>query len=207
MFDGEKSLDLLAALLVYLSWYHFFYLPKKQQASQIMHLAASMSQDLGLHLRPKEAIAVRYGLNLEHYARQDEDSEAEHDAFFSREARRLYLGLFYKIASLSWLGRPSPMPYTDYMQECAQSLADDPEYPTDEAIAPILELQCLADKHHKSLFIARLGSLPRETVQLLQQQLDETHAQFDIFRASLPTAVQHSSQSLLTPILLICYHK
>ncbi len=94
LLNGEKSLDLLAALLVYLAWYHFYCVPKMEASTQLIHLAISMCLDLGLHLKPEEAVAIKIGMNLQHY-RNGEEWEENHDEFFSSEARRLLLGCYY----------------------------------------------------------------------------------------------------------------
>ena len=94
LLDGEKSLDLLAALLVYLAWYHFYCVPKLQAFTQLIQMAVGLCRDLGLHLGPEEAMAVKVGMNLQHYRKVDEP-ESEHDDFFSPEARRLLLGCYY----------------------------------------------------------------------------------------------------------------
>lgn len=95
MLEGAKGLDLLAALLVYIAWYHFFYIPKVKQSSQWLHLATSMCFDLGLHLRPAQAVSRKVGLQLNHYRKVNLEDGEQHDDFFSREARRLYLGCYF----------------------------------------------------------------------------------------------------------------
>lgn len=94
LLNGEKSLDLLAALLVYLAWYHFYCIPRMEASTQLIHLAISMCLDLGLHLKPEEAVAIKISMNLQHY-RKVAEREGEHDEFFSSEARRLLLGCYY----------------------------------------------------------------------------------------------------------------
>ena len=94
LLNGEKNIDLLAALLVYLAWYHFYCIPKMETSTQLIHLAISMCLDLGLHLKPEEAVAIKIGINLQHY-RKVAEREGEHDKFFSSEARRLLLGCYY----------------------------------------------------------------------------------------------------------------
>ena len=94
MLNGEKSLDLLAALLVYLAWYQFYCVPRIEASTQLIHLAISLCLDLGLHLKPEEAVSIKIGLSLQHY-RKGEEREEKHDEYFSSEARRLLLGCYY----------------------------------------------------------------------------------------------------------------
>ncbi|OQE35467.1 hypothetical protein PENCOP_c013G07768 [Penicillium coprophilum] len=94
MVHNERSLDLLNGILVYLAWYQFYYIPTKEQFNQLLHVAIGMVGDMGLNLRPAEAIGAKIGLRLSHYRKVSTPS-ADHDEFFSREARRAYLGCFY----------------------------------------------------------------------------------------------------------------
>jgi hypothetical protein len=114
MIDNERSLDLLNGILVYLAWwvyvshstllprqliishcrYQFYYIPKKEQLNQLLHIAIGMVVDMGLNLRPAEAMSRKVGLRLTHY-RKFSTPSANHDEFFCREARRAYLGCFY----------------------------------------------------------------------------------------------------------------
>lgn len=48
----HKSMEILQGLLVYSAWYHFFYRPEAQQIGNLLQLAVSMTQDLGLTKRP-----------------------------------------------------------------------------------------------------------------------------------------------------------
>ena len=94
MLHGEKSLDLLGALLVYLAWYQFYCIPGKEASTQLIQIAIGMCHDLGLHLKPEEATTVRVGLELQHY-RKVEERDGEDDEFFSSDARLLLLGCYY----------------------------------------------------------------------------------------------------------------
>jgi len=94
MVDNEKTLDLLAALLVYLGWYHFYYVPKMDMMSQLLSLAVSICEDLGLEMSPEEVIRHKSLLRLEHHRIGLHEGE-QNDLFFSREARRLFLGTQY----------------------------------------------------------------------------------------------------------------
>lgn len=74
--------------------YQFYYIPKKEQFNQLLHIAIGMVDDMGLNLRPAEAMSRKVGLRLTHYRKVSTPS-ANHDEFFTREARRAYLGCFY----------------------------------------------------------------------------------------------------------------
>lgn len=51
---SDKSLEILQGLLVYATWYHYFYKPQNQHISIIIQLCVAMIQDLGLSKNPKD---------------------------------------------------------------------------------------------------------------------------------------------------------
>jgi hypothetical protein len=83
MLRGEKGLGLLAALLVYLGWTHFFHVPKKDSFQQFLGLAITICDELGLNLRPAEAASRQMKLRVH---RNDCSLET---------AQRLYLGIYF----------------------------------------------------------------------------------------------------------------
>ena len=74
--------------------YQFHYVPSNDQFNQLLHIAIGMTDDMGLNLRPADAMKKKATLRLAHY-RKAGVLTADHDEFFSREARRAYLGCFY----------------------------------------------------------------------------------------------------------------
>jgi len=150
--EGEKSIDILQAFVVYLAWYHYFYIPMKQQFNQLLQIAISMCIDMGLDHPPSEAAARKIGLQLDHHYTI---GGAKCDRFFSKAARRAYLGCHYLSATSSWIWRkPNNLHRTEYLMECAESLSKDPEYETDILILPLIQSQTLGDEYHEA-FLSR----------------------------------------------------
>ncbi len=87
-----------------MSRYHFYYIPKREQSYQLLQMTIGMCVDLGLNLRPAEAVGRKLGLRLSHYHKADQ-TLADHDAFYCREARRAYLGCYYISTTLEWVTR------------------------------------------------------------------------------------------------------
>ncbi|KIW90554.1 uncharacterized protein Z519_09201 [Cladophialophora bantiana CBS 173.52] len=149
MIDGERSIDLLMALIVYLGWYHFFYIPIKQQFYQTLQIAISICVDLKLDRPPETATlsALERGQSLEDQLLLDATS----DQFYSRSARRAYVGCYCLATITSWIWcKPSNFHCTDYLLRCARSLSDEPEYVTDTMIAPLLETHVLGNDQHRA---------------------------------------------------------
>ncbi|KAJ5770987.1 uncharacterized protein N7511_003038 [Penicillium nucicola] len=148
MVENERSIDLLNGILVYLAWYQFYYIPKKEQFNQLLHTAIGMVGDMGLNLRPAEAVRKRFGLRLTHYHKSHVHF-GTHDDFFSPEARRAYLGCFYLSSVTGWATmKPNNLQFDNYMMECASSLGQELEHPTDALLLPLVRLQNMADLYH-----------------------------------------------------------
>lgn len=154
MIEGEKSIELLQTFLVYLAWEHFFYVPKKRHFDQMLQVAISMCVDMGLDHGPSKASARKIGFKLDHHYSA---GGARDDLFFSKPARRAYIGCYYLSATSAWVWRkPTNIHCTDYMMECAQSLSKDPEYETDALILPLLQIHRLGDGFHDKFLSSNL---------------------------------------------------
>ena len=172
--DGHRTLELLQALLVYLGWYQFFSTPKRDQSYMLIQTAISVCIDLGLDLSPAEAMHRSVGLRLDHYRKYEERGrEVRHDEFFSRRARRAYLGCHYLSAQMSSVfGKPTRIHPTKYMYNCARSLADEPEYGTDVLILPLTKLQRLSDDYHKYLLPAQTDPQDESSLVVIRTHLE-----------------------------------
>ena len=56
MIHQKRDLDILAAILMYLGWSQFYYVPKRESTSQFMWLAVTICEELGLGLTQEEAV-------------------------------------------------------------------------------------------------------------------------------------------------------
>lgn len=177
MIEGEKSIDMLQAILIYLTWEHFFHVPKKRLFNQLLHIAISMCIDMGLDLGPCEASARKAGLQLDHHSSAGGTPD---DIFFSRAARRAYIGCYYLSSASAWVWRkPNNIHYTEYMMECAQSLSKDPEYETDALILPLLQTQLLGDEFHDLLLPTNIDYSSSSSSEQVQTHVRTFRAKID----------------------------
>ncbi|KAK5120950.1 hypothetical protein LTR85_005734 [Meristemomyces frigidus] len=118
--QGERTIDLLVGLLIYLAWHHNYM--SKQQIYQELYLLAGMAADLGLYRQRPQA------------DRSDVREAVERD--------RAYLGCYYLCCSLSVMGfnKPSPLRWTDNLRRCAESVAYSGAQPSDRLLLGITEL-------------------------------------------------------------------
>ena len=182
MIEGEKSIDLLQALILCLAWEHFFYIPKKLQSTQMLQVAISMCVEMGLDERPCEAASRMAGTHLDHHYSTGGEPD---DPFFSKAARRVYIGCYFLSVNAAWIWRkPSYMQFTDYdyLAQCAQSLSEDPEYDTDTHILPLLEIQRVAIEYHELFLLTNPDYWMPNSSELFQSRLE-------VFQAKIKQAV------------------
>jgi hypothetical protein len=101
--DGEKSLDILQALLVYCAWYHSYAAQGVRPAYRFASLAVTMALDLGLDRRPNSATQHDMIMNSTSSSAEPHDSSTP--KCWSHEARRAFLGA-YSLSTLSALLSP-----------------------------------------------------------------------------------------------------
>ena len=216
MLEAEKTIDLLQSILVCLAWGHFFHVPKRDQSYQLLQMAIGLCVDLGLNLIPSFAMQKKLGLHLDHY---QPHGDVDEDRFWSREARRAFLGCYHVSTMNSWIwAKPNTLEYSDYILQCAKSISEEPEYPTDELILPLIQIQQIGDEYHKVLRVARnenhgQGVLDRigvhvrsfkKRMQDLKDNLRPTAAHSKAVHLAMQFAAVHTlEQDLLSPFTSI----
>ncbi|KAL1966514.1 hypothetical protein VTN77DRAFT_4436 [Rasamsonia byssochlamydoides] len=138
LFEGEKSLDLLQGLLVYIAWYlNLFY--TGLQMTNLLQLAIALVADLGLN-RPLPTPGRRTAADVLRTALHG--SKGARTVRGTLEERRTFLGCFYLSSMLSaHLKGLEPLPYTPYVEECCQVLVDAKEYPGDVYLVQLVRVQ------------------------------------------------------------------
>lgn len=118
--QGQRSVDLLVGLLIFLAWHHNYM--SNQQIYQEMYLLAGMAADLGLY-------------------RQAQQTDVS-DIAMAIERDRAYLGCYYLCCALSITGfnKPSPLRWTDNLRRCAEKVAYSSSQPSDRFLVGITEL-------------------------------------------------------------------
>ncbi|KAI1059815.1 hypothetical protein LB506_008991 [Fusarium annulatum] len=128
--EGDRGMDLLRGLMVYLNWIHLHTTPKTQQAYRLASIAASMAVEFGITQRPGKN--KHQQLNFETFDERPKGLSAVDAEFWDPVARRAYLGCYQMTTWYSIMTRKSsPLIYDDYLYTCAQSLATAKESPSD----------------------------------------------------------------------------
>ncbi|KAK1810063.1 hypothetical protein LTR12_015578 [Friedmanniomyces endolithicus] len=152
---GERSIDLLQGLMIFLAWHHNYM--AKQQINQMLYLLAGMAADLGLHRQPYRTDA----LNIAAALKQD----------------RAFLGCYYLCCGLSVMGfdKPSPLRWTDNLRRCADHLAISGSHPQDNTLVGIIELIRAIDDLQGTLRSAAETKRPSHPAYIDLQTKATTH--------------------------------
>ncbi|EXJ62419.1 hypothetical protein A1O7_02854 [Cladophialophora yegresii CBS 114405] len=182
---SEKSLDLLQALVVYFAWCHWYATPVATQVYRLGSLVVSLAVELGLNQKPtsvtQHEIIIGPGSALE------QGSEAMSSKLWGFEARRAVLGA-YTVSTYGLLlfRRPSVLPYSQYLEDCASSLVTDPQYCSDPTLIHMVRSMRVAEEtthtfDHGSK--EKIGELSDDKIQILVGALCK---QTEEWRVSLP---------------------
>ncbi|VTT64162.1 unnamed protein product [Fusarium fujikuroi] len=165
--EGDRDMDLLRGLMVYLNWsanmpcnqntftstyysvflsrIHLHTTPKTQQAYRLASIAASMAVEFGITQRPGKN--KHQQLNVEAFVERPKALSAVDAELWDPVARRAYLGCYQMTTWYSIMTRKSsPLIYNDYLYTCAQSLAAAKEAPSDLDLVFHLEVAREAEK-------------------------------------------------------------
>lgn len=142
---GEKTLELVQALLVSTIWYwppeHF----EELKFYQLIHIAAVMGLDINIGKKSKghKSKMGGHGLWRDHPWRRAPFPEND-----SLEAKRAWLGCYFMCSATSMgLRRPNLIRWSPYMAECIEVLESSPDAaPTDKFLCQWVRNQRIAEE-------------------------------------------------------------
>ncbi|KAH7311962.1 hypothetical protein BKA65DRAFT_158154 [Rhexocercosporidium sp. MPI-PUGE-AT-0058] len=179
---AEKSLDLLQALLVHLTWYHYHSVGNPQVLN-LLSLARTLAVNLGYHRthtpkgRPKMWLDGPDGVTKQQW-------EPEDSAVTSRtlEEWRALAGCFFLSAiTASSCRRNEPVQYTQHLDHVCRTLTQLQEYETDLLIFPLVSVQNIVLKTSTSFSDPNLG-LSTAPVKMFIRSL---HSELENIRKSM----------------------
>ncbi|KAL8382148.1 hypothetical protein RB595_006095 [Gaeumannomyces hyphopodioides] len=139
--NGEKNLELLQSIIVFLAWcdYRFFI---NSQGTSLLQLALGVVMELGFNKPPIASYTQKQDAMIYEAFRKVPGFSIR--SSFSREDMRAMLGAFY-CASLraTLFRREHYLPYTDFIDRCCTTLLETEEYQTDRALVTMIRMQCL----------------------------------------------------------------
>ncbi|KIW17362.1 hypothetical protein PV08_04556 [Exophiala spinifera] len=139
--NNERSLELLQALLVYLTWVHYQFNPNTKQTSMLLHMALGLVTDLDLDRCPAHRDQT-IGSNTCSMTTQNGMLPTQCQRT-TNEIRTL-LGCFYLSSTMAMTRKELAMKYTDWVERCCLILKEKQEFPSDISLVILVEAKSLA---------------------------------------------------------------
>ncbi|KAF2144124.1 uncharacterized protein K452DRAFT_267286 [Aplosporella prunicola CBS 121167] len=139
---GEKSLDMLQGLLVWLAWYHP-HLFVNPNTTMILQLIVGLVIDLGL----KRSSRAYGSERLESAITRSAHGELANSELRTSEERRALLGAFYLTTIVAqWAKRYESMRFTAQLDEVCRDLEQAKEYPSDRYLLELVRVQRIVQR-------------------------------------------------------------
>lgn len=178
--EGEKSLDVLQALLVYLAYYHLHFNPYSQQLYVYQGLATSLAVELGIYRssrRPQPGIVSQSPFSPDHAPEPSKED--------IMEDKRTAVCCYYICSFMSLATRrPNHFRFNDFIEQCCLELAESNALPTDKYLIHIVRLQRLAEEASETFGYTEKATLPlgiemvRHTIKGFESRLVSLHRAF-----------------------------
>ncbi|KAF2503286.1 hypothetical protein BU16DRAFT_555293 [Lophium mytilinum] len=179
---GEKSMDLIQGLLVYLSWYHFFTPQPSQQGFRLASLAANLVIELGLHKKPQCSSQHDAIVGVTQSSISGGLSE-----FWKREAQRALIGTYLACTLSAVLFRKAnPLQYTEWLEQCAVSLAEESTYPSDKVLVHFVRLMHINEQVYDNLHHGDWGTGDTTNDEKIKLLVDAIERQLKGWKSKLP---------------------
>ncbi|GFF32921.1 hypothetical protein IFM46972_03712 [Aspergillus udagawae] len=129
----ERDMDLLRGLLVHIAWYHYHWRIYHTQVYMLLQIAMAIVVDLGLDRYDNFKMQ-----RIPHDVKGTEESHKGQALYLTSDGQRAFLGIRASI-----FRRQLTMKHTDWVEYCAASLGQRAEYPTDQSLKALIEIQSL----------------------------------------------------------------
>ncbi|KAA8648582.1 hypothetical protein EYZ11_006723 [Aspergillus tanneri] len=185
--NGDKSLELVQALLLMIIFYYPPDSPSKLQHYQYTHIAATMALEIGLASKRK----VSERENRKHNKRGYDHHMAEQ--------ARIILGCYHLASTVAMkTRRPNILVFNDWMDECVAYLEDSPNT-LDRHMATWFELQRIVDEAMASFGLEDTSSTSPLTESRVQAVLRWFDNRIQSWKKSIPA-------DLFTVHMALAYH-
>ncbi|KAM7205290.1 glucose transport transcription regulator RGT1 [Rhypophila sp. PSN 637] len=169
---GERSVDLLLGLAIYVAWYPFHLRPKNKQAFQYIRMTVDLVSDLEL--------------DQDHYFGQDEPSSQRLTEI------RAYLGSYYQVSSYrSCWARTATMTYTPFTSKCCDILEQHAKSQGDKILVWQVRLQRIVEETNDMRRNQRGRSQSESQIELMlkgmEAQLNEWEKKLDAELSNVPS--------------------
>lgn len=171
--EGEKSLELVQALLLMIIFYLPPASPLKLQHYQYTHIASTMALEIGL-------------ANKRRVSKKSDRKSSRHDELLAEQARAV-LGCYHLGASVAMkTRRPNLLQFNDWMSECLSHLAKSP-HRTDQHVAIWFELQRITDEAMSSFGLDDTSTTSPLTESRVQAVLRWFDKRLETWKKNIPS--------------------
>ncbi|GAB7366710.1 hypothetical protein MBLNU230_g0668t1 [Neophaeotheca triangularis] len=194
---GEKSLEVVQAIQVAVSWFNSPRTHKHVNVYQLIHIAADMAADIGIG-----------GINFNPLPKTITGDDFEPDRY-THEARRAWLVCYLLSASITLnMRRPSSNQWSPYHEECLNilSAASNPS-PHDVLLTTIIRGEKLCETIALANHLTDMQSHTDITSPTHQYILKDLTAQLQTWRTTMPTPSIASQVTLWDSLALIHLHE
>ncbi|CAD6448032.1 cec9174f-2bc2-40fd-a4de-ef3d17758d1d [Sclerotinia trifoliorum] len=205
--SGEKTLELIQALLISTLWYwppeHF----EELKFYQLIHIAAVMAIDIGMGKKGKGGRTDKMksaGLWRDHPWRGTPYPDPE-----TIEARRTWLGCYFLCCNAAMgLRRQNIIGWTSFMAESVDILENSPEAaPTDRILTQWVRSQRIAEEVGISFSMDEPGANISIADPKVQYALKGFEQELDKWSSSIPPDVQTPSLKLTEHVINLYMHE
>ncbi|KAK4862558.1 hypothetical protein LT330_002691 [Penicillium expansum] len=180
--EGEKSLELVQALLLMIIFYFPPVSPLKLQLYQYTHIASTMALEIGL-------------ANKRRVSKKFDRKSTRHDEVLAEQARAV-LGCYHLGSSVAMkTRRPNLLQFNDWMTECLIQLENSPQR-TDQHVAIWFELQRITDEAMSSFGLDDTSTTSTLTESRVQAVLRWFDKRLETWKDNTP------SEMLTIPMIL-----
>ncbi|CAG8909459.1 unnamed protein product [Penicillium egyptiacum] len=180
--EGEKSLELVQALLLMIIYYFPPASPLKLQLYQYTHIASTMALEIGL-------------ANKRRVSKKSDRKSSRHDELLAEQARAV-LGCYHLGSSVAMkTRRPNLLQFNDWMTECLKHLENSP-HRTDQHVAIWFQLQRITDEAMSSFGLDDTSTTSPLTESRVQAVLRWFDKRLETWKKNVP------SEMLTVPMIL-----
>ncbi|KAF2084098.1 hypothetical protein K490DRAFT_4250, partial [Saccharata proteae CBS 121410] len=187
---GERNVDLLQGLLVFIAWYHphFFVNP---QTSNLLQLAVGLTIDLGL-----KRSARAYGQErIEIATSRAAHGELSVCELHTSDERRALLGTFYLTTIVAqWAKRYDSMRYSAQLDDVCNYLEKAAEYTSDRHLVALVRLQHVVQRVERKV---PFDDFTPDTMIPISMFVKQLHTELSHFRHTLPPDLAQNTTLLM----------
>jgi hypothetical protein len=171
--EGEKSLELVQALLLMIIYYLPPASPLKLQLYQYTHIASTMALEIGL-------------ANKRRVSKKSDRKTSKHDDVLAEQARAV-LGCYHLGSSVAMkTRRPNLLQFNDWMTECLKHLENSP-HRTDQHVAIWFQLQRITDEATSSFGLDDTSTTSPLTESRVQAVLRWFDKRLETWKKNVPS--------------------